>query len=150
MPQLAPIVQPVIQDFDLQIRKDLVLDPLGTKDGLTSFSGGIRVTNTSNNEVTIAAPTAPALQASFTVSLSRPSKTSRISKVRVKLVVPVAATDLSGNPTQTKSHENSADITFLFSEKSTLAERELVSTALDRLLDLTELRQVSRELKSFY
>lgn len=155
MPQLAPLsIGPVVTPGST-VQVDL--EPVGTKDGLTTYTGTITdasggggggplfalVAGTTSNK-------AVALQPTLTMSISRPSKTSRISKVRVKLVVPVAALDINGVSTNIKSHENSADTTYLFSEKSTEAERAELDAIFASMLGFGPFPEVIRQLKSMY
>jgi hypothetical protein len=149
MPQIAPIGPIETSGFGDPILRELNLDPVGNKDGLTTYVGGETKTVVATSEV-IEAPTVPALQTQYTISLHRPSKTSRISKVRIKLVVPVEAKDAAGNPTGVKSHENSADVTYLFSEKSSLAERQALNTVFNTLLQESDTAAIIEELKSLY
>lgn len=153
MPQIEPIVivtnKAATSNVSNASTNTLELDPLGSKDGLTSYIGGIKATDTVTS-IEVGPPTAPALQATLTISLNRPSKTSRISKVRVKLVVPVAALDTEGNPTALKSHENSADVTYLFSEKSTQAERQDLDVMFRAILDDAPCYAVIQQLKGMY
>lgn len=73
------------------------------------------------------------LAASFpqlTASLNRPSKTSRNTKVRLKLVLPVMDTvDVTK-----VNHSNSADISFLLPDTSTSAERSNLLTLMSAAL----------------
>jgi len=155
MPQLAPLsIGPVVTP-DSTVQLDL--EPVGTKDGLTTYTGSLTdasggggggpllmmVAGTTSNK-------ALALQPTLTMSISRPSKTSRISKVRIKLAVPVAALDVNGISTNVKSHENSADITYLFSEKSTDGERAEVDALFAATIGTSSFQEVIRKLKSMY
>lgn len=150
MPQIEPIVIVTNKAGTTNVStNELSLDPLGSKDGLTSYAGGIKATDTVTS-IVVGPPTSPALQSTLTISLNRPSKTSRISKVRVKLVCPVAALDTEGNPTAAKSHENSADVTYLFSEKSTQDERQDLDVMFRALLDDAPCYAVIQQLKSMY
>jgi len=146
MPQIAPIV---VTYGNMNVSKETTFDPLGTEKGLTSYAGGTVVTDTVNNTVTGPA-TAPALQPTVMISLTRPTKTSRLSKARVKLVIPVAAKDALGNPTAVKSHENSADVTYLFSEKSTEEERDDLDFCFQGLLQSDAFFEVIHKQKSMY
>jgi hypothetical protein len=150
MPQIEPIVIVTNKAGTTNVStNELSLDPLGSKDGLTSYTGGVKSTDTVTT-IEVGPPTAPALQSTLTISLNRPSKTSRISKVRVKLVMPVAALDVEGNPTTVKSHENSADVTYLFSEKSTQDERQDLDVMFRAILDDAPCYAVIQQLKSMY
>jgi hypothetical protein len=86
-------------------------DPTTNQNGLVSFIGvdGIG---------------APSLSKTLTVSLSRPSKTSKVAKSRIRFAAPVAVLDSYGIPTKVKSHDNWFDITFVSSEKATMMERD--------------------------
>jgi len=150
MPQIEPIVITTnAAGYTNVSTNTLTLDPVGSKDGLTSYAGGNVLTDTVTT-IEVGPPTAAVLQSTLTISLSRPSKTSRISKVRIKLVSPVAALDAVGAPTNIKSHENSADVTYLFSEKSTQDERQDLDVMFRALLDDAPSYLVIQQLKSMY
>lgn len=152
MPQIAPFFV-VITNEGADERIETHLEPLGHKDGLTSFVGGDTTINETTEDTVKELPTAPALQSLLTVSLARPSKTSRISKTRVKYVEPIEAQDSLGNPTGLKSHENSVDVTFMFSEKATLQERITFMMRFDALMSgntASPVREVITDQKSFY
>lgn len=146
MPQIAPIV---VTFGTPSIQNELTLEPIGNDKGLTSYAGSILKTDVGAGTVVEMTKSA-ALQPTLTISLSRPSKTSRISKARVKLVVPVAALDALGNPTGVKSHENSADTTYLFSEKSTEQERKDLDFCMQELIVSQPIHDVIQKLKSMY
>ncbi len=147
MPQIEPYVV-VLEPRDGKDRM-LAMEPLSSKDNIVTYTGGTVVTDQVTHVVE-PVPTVAALQSTVTVSISRPSKTSRISKIRVKLVVPVAALDADGKPTSVKSHENSADITYLFAEKSSLKERRWLDTEFRGLLADGPFSDVIQQLKSMY
>lgn len=149
MPQIAPLGPFVLSSFGAPNLIEMNLDPVGNKDGLVTYAGGETETVVATSEV-VRTPSVPALQTQYTVSLNRPSKTSRISKVRMKLVIPVEGKDADGNPTGIKSHENSADVTYLFSEKSSLAERQNLGTVIMTLLQQVDTEAIIFELKSLY
>lgn len=149
MPQIAPIGPFVLSAFEAPITREMNLDPVGSKDGLTTYAGGDTKTVLATS-VVVGTPSVPALQTQYTVSMSRPSKTSRISKVRIKLVRPVEALDSTGNPVGTKSHENSADLTFLFSEKSSRDERWDTMNAFLTLINTADSEAIIADLKSLY
>lgn len=146
MPQFAPIA---VSYGSMAALKATTFEPLMNEKGMASYVGSTVVTDTTTG-VSTGPATAAALQPTVTISLSRPSKTSRISKARVKLVIPVAALDAVGNPTNVKSHENSADTTFLFSEKSTEVERDDLDFCFQGLLQSDDFFAVIHKLKSMY
>lgn len=152
MPQLAPLSIGPISTPSGDV--SFSLEPVGTKDGLTTYDGTITPEAGGGPLIMMVAGTsgvkAKALQPKLTVSISQPSKTSRISKVRVKLVVPVAVLDVNGVATNVKSHENSADTTYLFSEKSTEAERAELDAIFASLDSASPFPEVIRQLKSMY
>jgi hypothetical protein len=153
MPQFAPLTATLVVDaplFPAQAIHSVQFEPVNNKDGLALYSGGTQKTVLGETEPFEKIPTSAALQSTLTVSLHRPSKTSRIAKVRVKLVEPVAALDAVGVPTAAKSHENTADITFLFSEKSTELERAALELHLREILGNGDIQSVFRQLKSMY
>jgi len=152
MPQFEPM-SVTVSDDGFGIVQSGDFEPIVNKDGLASYAGGLVITDSITNspDVTVTGPpTVTALQSSYTISLHRPSKTSRISKVRVKLVVPVELLDVNGDPTGIKSHENSADTTYLFSEKSTEDERIALDTMFRALTGDAPSSLVIQQLKSVY
>ncbi len=150
MPQIEPIVITTNAAGTTNVSTNtLTLEPVGSKDGLTSYAGGNVMHDTVTN-IDVGPATAAALQSTLQISLSRPSKTSRLSKVRIKLVQPVAALDAVGVPTNIKSHENSADVTYLFSEKSTDVERQNLDVMFRAILDDAPSYAVIQQLKSLY
>lgn len=150
MPQIAPIAFGTDMEVGTDILNlDVELDPVSNKDGLIAFSGGIVVTNNTTSVVT-QPPTSPALQTTLTTSVNRPTKTSKLTKVRFKIVKPAAALDTAGLTTSIKSHENSVDVTYLFSEKSTQAEREELDQVFQAFIADPLANEVIRKLKSWY
>lgn len=149
MPQIQPITI-VSTPVGADVRRETVLEPLGNKDGVVTYSGGDYYIDQATGDTITEPPTAVALQTLMSVSLNRPSKTSRISKVRVKLTMPVAALDLAGLPTTTKSHELSADIVYIFPEKATEQERQDCVKLFAAALVGEPFRSVAENLKSMY
>jgi hypothetical protein len=82
---------------------------------------------------------APSLSKTLTVSLTRPSKTSKVAKSRIRFVAPVALLDSYGIATKTKSHDNWFDITFVSSEKATVSERDALVKMCQLILTDTDL-----------
>jgi len=81
----------------------------------------------------------PAAYPYFTMSIRRPSKTSRVAKISSKLVVPtmevVNASTYNGiTPAPTKAYESMAMFDFIFNERSTLTERQVFLNLLRSLL----------------
>jgi len=75
----------------------------------------------------------------ITASLAAPSKTSRLYKARIKVVMPVLETisnsTMSGiAPAPTKAYDITADMTFLMPERSTLQDRKNILAFAKNLL----------------
>jgi len=75
----------------------------------------------------------------ISASLTAPSKTSRLYKARLKLVLPVLETisnsTMSGiAPAPTKAYDLTADMTFLMPERSTLQNRKDILALAKNLL----------------
>lgn len=115
-----PAFQPEVISTDAQ--NGIELEPVQNTNGLAVYSGQVFEPDPSSSNGIIYVNNVPALQPTFTLSLQRPSKTSRISKGRVKLVLPKPVVE-AGVTQPVKSYENSFDITFMSSEKATEAER---------------------------
>lgn len=111
------------------------LDPQSINGGLASYldtSGGV-----------------PLGYPKLTASLTRPSKGSKYTRVRIRLALPVLNAAVAGQA-QTLAYENFADITYTFSESSSLEDRQIVRTALEQILaDVTILAMVD-DLQQLY
>lgn len=118
-----PAFQPETISTDAQ--NGIELEPVSNQNGLAVYVGQAFEPDPNSTNGIVYVGNSPALQPTFTLSMQRPSKTSRISKGRVKLVLPKPLYD-AGVVTTVKSHENSFDITFMSSEKATDAEREQI------------------------
>jgi hypothetical protein len=75
----------------------------------------------------------------LTVSVTLPSKTSRVYKVRAKIVVPtlevVNASTYSGiTPAPTKAYDCLCDINFVLPERSTLVDRKNILAYVKNLM----------------
>jgi hypothetical protein len=75
----------------------------------------------------------------ITASLSQPTKTSRLYKARLKVVMPVLETvsnsTMSGIlPAPTKAYDVTADMTFFMPERSTLSDRKNILAYAKNLL----------------
>lgn len=92
----------------------------------------------------------PTLQSKLTVSVAQPSKTSKLYKARIKLVVPVPKKDLNGAVTGLVDHVNSVDMTFLSSEASTILERSNLLELATALLNTQLILDVVPEARSIY
>lgn len=90
-----------------------------------------------------------ALAATMTISLQKPTKTSRISKARIKLVIPypVMVNDVA---TAAKDHENSIDLIMMSSERSLTGERQEILRTLQAFLEQQVALDVLCDLKSIY
>lgn len=107
MPQLVPLTL-ATSTAD----SDLTFDPITLVNGLATLAAESNVTSAS---------LAPVL----TVSTQRPSKTSKVSKSRIKLVRPVPVMS-GGVATDTKKHDGSFDVTFLFNADATIEEKTIM------------------------
>lgn len=115
--------------------------PVGTKDGVSSYadrSGGIAV----------GYPT-------ITVSLIQPSKTSKLYKARIKVVMPVLETisnsTVSGIlPAPTKGYDMSADVTFILPERSSLQNRKDILAYCKNLLADAVTTAIVQNLETVY
>lgn len=107
MPALAPVTLDHSQD---STKTYVTLTP-------TKIEGGIAFwTN-------YAAPT-PSLAATMTASVAGPSKTSRLQKVRMKIIDPVPKKSADGSVTTlVVDHLNTVDVNFTVSESATRFER---------------------------
>lgn len=91
-----------------------------------------------------------AVEPLLTISNVRPSKTSKLYKVRAKMVLPVSAVDANDVPTGVKAREASVDVTFLFHETATDAEKLNLLTCFEGLLANADVVSVITEGKSIY
>lgn len=126
------------------------IDPVSNSNGLSVYAGRRFKPDPNDQYAQVYVNEGvTALQPIFTLSLQRPSKTSRIAKSRMKLVVPEPVLD-GGKPTTAKSHENSIDIIFMSSEKSTEEERALVFENFLDALNKPDFREVFLGNKAMY
>jgi hypothetical protein len=144
-----PVLHP--EQINVDTEHHFEFEPTGVVNGLASYQGVYYVPDPLDPLApAVAINTAPALQATMTISLQKPSKTSRISKARMKIVLPEPVLD-NGVATSAKDHENSADVTFMFSERATDAERAKVFNAfVDALTNMSTIRSVTVDHKSIY
>ena len=92
----------------------------------------------------------PAALPKLTVSVSQPSKTSKLFKTRVKLAVPVPKQDVNGVVINAVDHQNSVDITFLSADSATKLERTFLLNAAVGLLQNALLKEVVEDARSIY
>lgn len=90
-----------------------------------------------------------------TASVARPSKTSRLSKVRLKVVVPVleavTGTNLTGvTPPAAVAYTTSADIVFMLPERSNLNQRQALLYLVQSLLAAAEVSALVVNNESIY
>lgn len=88
-------------------------------------------------------------------SVARPSKTSRLSKVRLKLNVPVleavTGTNITGiTPPAAVAYSVSADVTFILPERSTLGDRQKLLFLMQSLLAAVETTALVTNNESIY
>lgn len=94
-------------------------------------------------------------QKTLTISVTPPSKSSALFKVRAKITVPVLDTptepDASGfTPAPRKAYDVSADVVFLLPSASSQAARDDAYTLLRNLLVDEALENAVSELESIY
>lgn len=126
-------------------------EPVGISNGLASYQATKSTVAMDENGVPYAVPVyeSAVLQPTLTISLQKPSKTSRISKARFKVVIPKPVF-VDGAATAAKSHENSVDITFISSERATSIERAELVNVLNQLISSVTAMQVVQENKAIY
>lgn len=140
-----PALQPLSIEADSFVTLDF--DPVGVQNGLATYQASIRKFD--NNGQLPFVPLSAVLQPTLTISLQKPSKTSKLSKARMKIVIPQPVI-VDGVATAAKSHENAVDITFISSEKATSDERYLLLNAIQMLLSNVTAHQVVGENKTIY
>lgn len=100
----------------------MTFDPISNINGLVTWAAESSVPNVSLAPV-------------VTQSLHRPSKTSRLSKSRVRGVFPAPMVDINGVTTDKKSHDDWIDITYGFSEKTGPVRKAMLKKAFAQILD---------------
>lgn len=111
-------------------------------------AGGGTQPPASGSSTSMAIPAA--LQPSLSISLNRPSKTSRVSKARLKLVIPKPVLD-NGVATNVKDRETTVDITIMSSERAFPVERlQALEYLLSLLTNTPDVRAVLIDNKSIY
>jgi len=90
-----------------------------------------------------------------TLTHSLPSKTSRLHKVRFKLVLPVLETTSNSTysgiaPAPTKAYDLTADVTFFMPERATLQQRKDLWKLFHECLDANQVRSCIEDLESVY
>lgn len=70
----------------------------------------------------------------LTTSLSRPSKTTKFSKVRIRMVFPELEPIVTEGDAPVHAFDNFADVTFSFHERATLAQRQKVRSVFQHLI----------------
>lgn len=92
----------------------------------------------------------PALMPKLTISVSQPSKTSKLFKTRVKVVVPFPKKDVSGANTGVADHQNSVDITFLSADNAVAFERTSLLSMTIAMLQNELVKDVVQNARSIY
>lgn len=93
----------------------------------------------------------PALRSSLSISLVEPTKTSRLYKVRMKCVVPVAEVDPNTSAQTGKvARLNSFDLSFIFDANSTTDERQIMVNTLNELAAHTIFADVVKKLEPIF
>jgi len=127
MPQFATITLPVA---DTDLDNDMLFKPVRNQNGVAFFVdrtlNGVDFGN---------------ITPQVTISNSAPSKTSRLQKTRVKLVLPNPAKDSSGNTLNVKEFESVVDITFSTPDRSTQSHRRDLLNIAVALLKQTALME---------
>lgn len=85
----------------------------------------------------------------LTASLTRPSKGNKYSRARVRMVVPTLNTPVTG-VAPSLAYENFGDVTFTFSELSSLAEREAFKAAFIAALNDVTIQALTVDLEQLY
>jgi hypothetical protein len=78
-----------------------------------------------------------AVEPLLTISSQRPSKTSKLFKVRLKGIIPVGGVDAASQPTGVKIRENSFDISFMMHESATEAEKQYLHAVAEATISNT-------------
>ncbi|UUW21393.1 MAG: coat protein [Sanya fiers-like virus 45] len=128
MPQFTKTALPVAQ------LGNLMLVPMEQKNGVSFFQDATAST--------------PALAPTLSVSLTRPSKTSKLYKVRMKGEVPIPKANPDGTQTKQVDYSTTFDITFISPENSSIASREFARNML--LAALTAFEDSVVSLESVY
>lgn len=123
----------------------LHLEPVQLNGPQAIYAGEVRIGGT--------APTTPvvaALEPTAVISLRKPSKTSRVSKAQVTIILPQPGVLPDGTPSRVKDREARVDFTLTTSERATDDERK---QALDFVLEMLYtgyLREVLVNNKTIY
>lgn len=135
MPQFAPTV------FVTKVpvpSTTVAFEPVNIDGPLANYVGEIRP-----GGVAPVNGTATVLEPSLIISLRKPSKTSRVSKAQVTIIVPVAAKDVDGKALSTKDREARLDLVLTTSERALPSERQQV---IDLIADMIYNEQVLETL----
>jgi hypothetical protein len=143
-----PAFQPEIILIDSTHK--IVLEPVDNENNLATFSGLEYIPDPADPLGSVVNSTAAALSPQLTVSLNRPSKSSRVAKTRIKLVVPQGVLATDGSLTAVKDRESSFDITFISSERATTEERQKMVDYCIGVLSNSYFRTIPVDLKSIY
>lgn len=142
-----PALQPL--NVSVNAQNFIEFEPTGISNGLATYQGTHWVPEEGSTNGVVPASTAAALQPTLTISLQKPSKTSRISKTRVKMIIPQPVLD-NGVATSAKDHESSIDLVIMSSEKSPVDERAQLLQFFTALLNDSTFQDVSVANKSIY
>jgi len=86
----------------------------------------------------------------LTASLTRPGKGNKYSRVRVRLAIPVLEPVVNVGDAPVLGYENFADITFTFSDRSTLLQRQVMNLAFADILADTTIKALIEDLEMLY
>lgn len=142
-----PALQPEV--ISLNAQSYFEFEPTDVSKGLATYQGTQFAPDPNSTNGVIPVNLSPALTPVMTISNQKPSKTSRISKTRLKIVIPQPVLD-NGVATAAKDHENSIDVTIMSSEKATTAERDQLVQAFLVAMNLPTVAAVAIDNKSIY
>jgi hypothetical protein len=107
-----------------------------------SIVGNIATYMDTSTDVAVAFP-------KLTASLTRPSKNSKNSRVRLRYSLPTLETAVVGVPPKA-AYENYVDITFTFNERSTSAERTIFKGDIMAILAEATIDELIVDLNMLY
>lgn len=123
----------------------LALEPVQLDGPRALFAGLVKPGGTAPTT-----PTPPVLEPTAIVSLRKPSKTSRVSKFQLTVIIPQPVLDLEGHPTKAKDREARVDVTLTTSERAVPAEREQILQFMQEMLYSGLVKEVAIDNKTIY
>lgn len=143
-----PAFAPLTFNLTTPAASQLVFEPVAISGGLASYTGQF-FDEPAGGGTAVARETSAALSPTMTVSLQKPTKTSRISKARVKIVIPQPVV-VNGVTTTAKDREASLDITFMSSERALPVEKKQLVDIISSLIYNSTVLAVFEDNKSIY